>query len=517
MNDEPLLTWKGRRVRSPDDGPEGAARKVPLALLKPGSLFFVPSPLEGWGLDALLEKLPADGALVVLEIDPDLRQHCRGAFEKFLGTRTGDPRLFWLEADTEESISDLFGRLPLGQLRRSEFLTFNGAWMIHAQRYRQVFSRLEQGLIRWWSNRITSVQMGPLWVRNFFDNLRSPTFSFSPWPDWGDSSVVVCGAGVTLETALPWIRAHRDHWKVIAVDTALPIFKAWSMIPDAVVCLEAQHANLQDFSGWLGARVPLFADLTSFPPATRVFNGSLFWYISEFAPLALWERWPWDASLVPRIPPLGSVGVVAAWIAWKLTRGQVLLAGLDFSFPDGQSHARGAPSLSALGCRTDRLHPMEQTGTWEGAGRYRTRANWLTTNIMDGYAGVLSEQAAVQASRTRTWKEAGIPLGLRLWSDRRTHESTLAPTTGLATGSADNPTDAKAWLQHEKNLWNSLLRRFDELNAFPQDDSIWEKLEEQLRDVDYLTFSFPDPEIRRASDWLIRALSQIHWIVDRTG
>ena len=154
MNPEPVLTWKGRRVRSPDDSPETVARKVPLAPLRPGSLFFVPSPLEGWGLNVLLDRLPPESAVIVMEKDSALKVHCERGFCDFLGQQAIDSRLFWLDTDTEEAVVSLFLRLPLDRLRRCEFLTFNGAWLISAPRYRQVFARLEEGLARWWSNRI---------------------------------------------------------------------------------------------------------------------------------------------------------------------------------------------------------------------------------------------------------------------------------------------------------------------------------------------------------------------------
>ncbi len=160
MNLEPLLTWKGRRVRLPGEGPDAAAQKVPSAPLRPGSLFFIPSPLEGWGVDALLERLPDEGAVVLLEKDPELRDHCRRAFEDFLGPRAVDPRLFWLDADTEDSIGSLFSVLPLHRLRRCEFLTFNGAWLADSERYREVFARLNDGLTRWWSNRMDEHSYG---------------------------------------------------------------------------------------------------------------------------------------------------------------------------------------------------------------------------------------------------------------------------------------------------------------------------------------------------------------------
>ena len=300
MNDDPLLTWKGRRVRLPGDGPETAARKVPPSPLRPGSLFFVPAPLEGWGLEVLLDRLPAESAVVVFDKDEELERRCREAFARFLGPKAGDPRLFRLAADSEAAVRELFSRLPMPKLRRCEFLALNGAWTSQAPRYRQVFARFDQGLTRWWANRITSVHLGQLWVKNLFDNLASPDFRASPWPDWGDQPVLVCGAGETLESALPWAAAHRDRLRLVAADTALPVFRTWGLTPDAVVCLEAQHANLRDFAGWKARPVPLFADLTAYPPSTRVFANPPHWFATTFADLDLWGRWPW-ASVRSRL------------------------------------------------------------------------------------------------------------------------------------------------------------------------------------------------------------------------
>lgn len=515
MREQPLLTWKGRRVRSPGDSPETAALKVPDAPIRPGSLFFVPSPLEGWGIDVLLDRLPAEGAVVVFEKDDSLGERCRPDFHKRLGARIQDHRLFFLSEDSESAVQDLFSRLPLSRLRRCEFLTFNGAWLSHAARYRQIFSRLEEGLTRWWSNRITSIHMGPVWVRNLFDNLSNPGFQLTPWPDWGNDPVVVCGAGTSLEESLPWIVAHRTRVRLVAADTALPILRAWNLVPDAVVCLEAQQANLRDFAGWRGAPVILFTDLTSHPPGTRVFGTSPCWFASEFAPLEVWARLPWTPEEIPRLPPLGSVGVTAVWIAWRLTSGPTILTGLDFSFPTGKTHARGAPALASLAAKTDRYHPVEQTGTWEGSGvRKVPPAGWLTTPVLEGYAGVLADQGATQTHRTWVWKERGLPLGFLVppsdWLPRLP-----LPSSPKAPRPRETSHRARPWLEGERDRWLKVLETFRQMNASPEDQEIGKRLEDQLRALDYLTFSFPDPEFRRDSDWLIRAQNQVRWILSR--
>ena len=510
MGDIPLLTWKGRRVRSPGDDPQATAKKVPDAPLRPGSLFFVPSPLEGWGVDVLLDRLSADSAVVLLEKDSALEAHCHQALRHHLGHRMNDPRLFWLEIDTEAAVRELFLRLPLNTLRRVEWLTFNGAWMSHSTRYREVFTRLEEGLTRWWSNRMTCLHMGPLWLKNLFDNLSRPSCEWSPWPDWSDDTVLVCGAGISLESALPYASQHRSRLRIIAADTALPVLKSWDLVPDAVVCLEAQHANLRDFAGWKGANVRLFTDLTSYPPSARVFGPPPCWFVTEFTELDLWNRWPWPE--IPRLPPLGSVGVAAAWVAWKLTRGSVILAGLDFSFPAGKTHSRGAPSLASLGARTNRLLPMVQTNTWIRPGLRNTKTGWLTTPVMEGYAAVLKDQATPHAHRTWTWDSLGLPLDLPVWN-RQTPSPLgkqiieVPPETGP---------DRQTWLALEAVRWQRLLEALDQWER-GQSEADWQNLLAQLKALDYLTFCFPDPQPRPDADWLIRAQVQLKWLIDRVS
>jgi len=466
-----------------------------------------------------LDRLPADAVVVVFEKDEELAAHCQGAWEAHLGPRARDPRLFVLTEDREAAVAALFRRLPLGRLRRCEFLPLAGSWLAHAPRYRQVFERFEAGLARWWANRITCLHMGPLWIRNLVDNLRDQHGGWEPWPDWGRDPVLVCGAGVTLEEALPWARDHRDRIRLLAADTALPVLKAWDLVPDAVVCLEAQHANLADFAGWVGVETNLFTDLTSFPPGTRVFSGPTRWFITEFAELEVWGRWPWTEAEVPRLPPLGSVGVAGAWLAWRLSRGPVVLAGLDFSYPPGRTHARGAPALTQVLTRTDRFRGVEQIGTWARPALKPARGGWLTSSVMEGYAAVLADRARAEAHRTFTWSPAGLDLGLALWDPAGAlgPRSTPGPATSPAPGPGAPPPpgvaspSAPGWLAAEEPLW----RRALELSTAPDPRAVWDELGPMARSLDYLSFSFPDPEPRPDPDWILRFQVQLRWVIGR--
>jgi len=296
--------------------------------------------------------------------------------------------------------------------------------------------------------------------------------------------------------------------RLLAADTALPVLREAGLSPDAAVAVEAQHANLADFAGLRGAPLRLFADLTSLPGAARLFEFPPCWFLSEFAPVPLFA----DPAFppVPRIPPLGSVGVAAAWIAWRLSRGPVVLAGVDFCYPPGRTHARGAPALRGLLARTGRFVPASQPGTWLREGLKATASGWITSPAMEGYGAILGDQARSEVRRTFVWDRTGLPLGLEVW-DRRTGGPLAGDQTPAETGVLGG---AAEWIEGRRALWRRLLEGLE--GPVPSSDR-WTGLLPGLEACGELFFSFPDPEPRRAADWLARAKVQLRWALDRTG
>jgi hypothetical protein len=184
--------------------------------------------------------------------------------------------------------------------------------------------------------------------------------------------VLVAGAGPSLEAALPLIRRFRPRLTVLCADTALPVLAEAGLVPDWVYALEAQHYNLEDFLSCRDPSLLLLCDLCSCPAVLRLFPRRLP-FATRFHPLALFDRLSAAGLLPPELPALGSVGVTAARAALELTAGPVLLAGLDLSYPDGRTHARGAPShrRELAGC--SRLTPMGMRPFEAIAGRPRLR------------------------------------------------------------------------------------------------------------------------------------------------
>ncbi|MCL2373875.1 MAG: hypothetical protein FWC65_01360, partial [Treponema sp.] len=118
--------------------------------------------------------------------------------------------------------------------------------------------------------------------------------------------------------------------------------------PDLVVILESQHWNLRDFSGARGRNIDAAIDLSALPASARVLGGKRYFFATPWADLALFRRLE-DAGILPEIfAPLGSVGLNAAALALRLSCGNVITGGIDFSYTMDGYHARSTPAHMEL-------------------------------------------------------------------------------------------------------------------------------------------------------------------------
>jgi hypothetical protein len=367
--DEPLLVdtgrgftilHRGKNLYSSSEPREGARRRAEAARLQERCLVLVPGMGLGYGLDRLLERLPAGSHLLCVETDPRLR----ALAASFPPPR--DPR-FALASGLQPAVSAARA-LGLHRFRRVQAVPLCGSYHLDRAGYDAILASLEEEVRQFWQNRITLAHMSRLWLRNLFTNLailaaveqahapRGRADALPPDTQETSRPVLVAGAGPSLEAALPGIARVRGCLTLLAVDTALPALKDAGLVPDWVYALEGQHYNLEDFLPGRDPGLTLLCDLSSCPAVLRLFPRRQP-FATRFHPLALFDRLQAAGLLPPELPPLGSVGVTAVQAALRLTAGPVLLAGLDFCYPDGRTHARGAPSHRRALASCSRLAP----------------------------------------------------------------------------------------------------------------------------------------------------------------
>lgn len=514
--DTPLpSSWKGRSLRSTDS--VLLAEKVPD--FRSGTLFFIPSPLDPHQMRSFQNQLPPDCFFLFHEKDPELAAKTMPLFSQLKGqTDQGQEIFYWLVHDTEMEIQNLAAQLPWNKLRRTVFLTVSSSWMFHPTRYRQIESRLSDEIQVYWMNRSTSLNLGPLWIKNIFRNLQENATTFSPWPNWGHDPVLVAGAGTSLEETL---RSYPldlgKRFRILAADTALTVLTQAGWQADAAVCVEAQQANLKDFQGLSGSELPLFLDLCGHPGSTRLTGGRVHPFISRFASVSLNQRL--ENLGFSFLPPLGSVGVTAVALALRLTQGPILLTGLDFAFPGGKTHAKDAPSLLERRKKSNRFFTQEIPGCWAN-GLNLVRDGVLTTRIMEGYAGSL--QNLIQPEYQRIFDlNQGLSLGLK----RQTWKEMIPQIQNWPILGSHRPGPAQLetrqtlthFIQEERTrtlVYLSALEKVNKGNHSPEDQ---EALLEAARDLDHLYFFYPDtqPMPRFDSGFLSRLLMGVHWHRER--
>ena len=437
--DEPLLVpagggftilYRNRHLYSPRAPRENACRVVAQVLgsgqVRGGSLLFIPSVGLGYGLPELLQGLPADCHVLCVETDQRLMALAAG--RRGEETLPRHPRLTVVRTCGAEGAVRVLHTLGAWRFRRVIPLVLCAGYELDRPAYDGMRQALQEEIRLFWQNRMTLIRMGRLWLRNLLENLAvlPDTAAIGVHAVAGPvppEPLLVAGAGPSLEGSLERIRGLRRRLRLACVDTALPALREAGLKPDLVVVVEAQAVNARDFLGWgeppaVLPGTPLLCDLSSHPSLVRRFRADVRFFTSRFAPLALFGRLERAGLLPCPIPPLGSVGVAAVHLALELTSGPVLLAGLDFSYPGGRTHARGAPAPRSAQAGCGRLLPAGQEA-WTGLrGRpLRERAGKdgrpvLTDPILETYAGQLAHRLAAER-RVFDLGGEGLPLAAR--------------------------------------------------------------------------------------------------------
>jgi len=407
------LLWRDLAFYPPSDPVSSARRKARGFPISSRTLVFVPSIGLGYGLAELLGRLPEQCAVVCAEVFPEVMAEA---------IRVGlprDPRIVVVRTEDPEALVAAVRAMGVGRFRRVVEAPLCAGYRLARQTYERMRQAIAQELAGYWRNRLTLTALGSRMVCNLLDNL-------TLLPEAGDIGdlgtelpVVVVGAGPSLDSTLEPLAPLRDRFALVAVDTAVPALAARSIVPDLIVALEAQASNLQDF---IPARDPaplLACELASHPSVARLYRGRLLFFSSAFAPLPIFDRLAGAGILPTPIPGLGSVGVCAAYLALRLTRGDVYLTGLDFSFPGGRTHARGTPYHLAMLHRCERVKPIGQLAYQAMAARDRIHvrgkdgASLQTDGVLRSYRDTLRRETAAEARRIIDIGDVGMDLDLR--------------------------------------------------------------------------------------------------------
>jgi hypothetical protein len=196
---------------------------------------------------------------------------------------------------------------------------------------------------------------GKLWFKNAVRNLFAAERSSAPLPPVRRAAV--SAAGPSLEAQIPALREAQEAGAfLIATDTSLPALMGRDLVPDAVVSIDCQHISYYHFLGGIPEGLPLILDLAS--PSTLCRLGDSVRFFSSGHPFCAYVSARWRP-----FPALdtsgGNVTHAALSLAEALGAESAILAGADFSYPDGKSYARGTYIYGYFDRSQSRLTPLE--------------------------------------------------------------------------------------------------------------------------------------------------------------
>jgi len=169
---------------------------------------------------------------------------------------------------------------------------------------------------------------------------------------------LITGAGPSLEGQLPILKKYRKNSFLIATDTSLPFLLKNNLKPDLVISIDCQHITYHHFLSGYPENIPLVLDLASPSWLTRISKNIVFFTsghpFSQYVN-AKWRSFPYiDTSG-------GNVSHAAISLADKLGAKEILLFGVDFSYPKGKSYARGTYLYPYFNSKSNRTNTCESS------------------------------------------------------------------------------------------------------------------------------------------------------------
>ena len=479
-----------------------AANAIPVI---PRCLYVLCSPLLGYGVSELLSRIPDSSHVLAIESSQEIFALCSPYIPNTLSVH---PQLSMYRLSNEASLHSVLKNLGLWRFRHVLRVDLNNGPGLSPEIYQNLLAFTENALATYWRNRNALGVLGRHWVRHLFANLaalpRIVPFSAA-------KPVLIAGAGPSLDTAIQFISQMREKLTVLAVDTALGALLESGIEPDVVCVLETQCWNHLDFHNAHNADFVLAADLTSYPGSVALAERRIFPFVSEFTPLQFLERL--KQTGVTWIPPLGSVGLAAVYLALQCSKGPVFLAGLDFAYVPGKTHGRGT---SMHIWQLSHINRTDPTPGWQATmQRPRCKLPIPTDKVLAGYAEMFRNNFS-QSDRLYMIS-GGMDLCIPHVTAKQAGEilanaaaEKQGPVHPLPVNNARQP--IMDFLQAEMELLEKAISVWDKYSRALVDA---EAVAHQLKPLDHLYCDFPDePPLPKTDEiFLFRAIARCRELV----
>ncbi len=393
--------------------------------LLPDTIILCFSPLLGYGLKELLNKLPSNCLIILCEAEEALYDF--SAEEKIFDQT--DPHILICKPDSLTELPLTIYKLTASNFyKRVIHFDMSAGTQFQKDFYDRLFSACTDSLMTFWKNRITLTKFGRRYSRNLFENLHylADTKPVSDFFASVDRPIIVFGAGESTQTFIDTtsLRARSakqsivSNYYILCADTALQPLLKNGIKPEGVFVEEAQSVIVKAFTG-TPCDIRIFAGLSSIPNLLhRRGAKNLSYFFTEYAQGSFFDSLKSQSFMPPANQPFGSVGLTALYYALKFRKSQeipVYVCGLDFSYSTGLTHTKGALAHIMRLISSNRLQPAQNYAAAFGLGTEKiTGKNGktvITSPTLKSYAAMFKSFFAGEKNLFDLG-ESGIDLGL---------------------------------------------------------------------------------------------------------
>lgn len=281
-------------------------------------------------------------------------------------------------------------------------LVFNRAWKNeNPQIAQEISSTVKNFLEKVSADYSVQAHFGKLWQRNILLNLKFISehnnenfFSVNIEQDKIKKTAAIVAAGPTLDFSIEEIK-HGDFF-VISTDTAFGTLLQNSIIPDAVINIDAQHISSEHFfCANNETKTTFIFDLCSNPESVNlVYNKkNKIQFCTNQHPLSLLAAKNMDIKKIES--GAGTVTIAAADWAKSCGFQKIKFFGADFAYSFGKPYAKGTYLEKQFFSKSNRIISAEEK---YAALMFRTelekipgKENSFTTEVLNRYKKSLDE------------------------------------------------------------------------------------------------------------------------------
>lgn len=394
----------------------------------PGTIFLCCSPLLGYGLPELIDKLAENCLIVLCEAELTL-------YDFFMSEKhpsLSDKRVLICPSEELNNLPvQLYKLVSTIFYKRVIRLDMSAGIQFHKDFYDELCKACQETVMTFWKNRLTLTRFGRRYSKNLFENLHylADTKLVCDFFNSIEKPIIVFGAGESTQKflnnrLLPSLQTQsakqsiKNNFFIVCADTALQPLLKNGIKPDGVFVEEAQSVIVKAFTG-TPKNIHIFAGFSSIPNLVhRAGAENLSYFFTEYTKAAFIDNLKKMGFMPPANQPFGSVGLTAVYYALKFRKDEnipVYVAGLDFSYSTGLTHTKGALAHLLRLIQTNRLLPAQNYAAAYGTGSEKiigkNGQTLITSPTLKSYATMFRNIFSDQKNLFDAG-ESGINLGL---------------------------------------------------------------------------------------------------------